>query len=470
MIDDFRDNRDQLQEPFWSNIMLEDQTTLSTKVSQASEPPMLRRWLSNLRLGWKILRARMAEDRTGQQAAAMTYNTLFSLLPVMVLLLVLMSLVLAKQQIHHEEMSFVHRLGLSQLSTRGATGATTKPQFIVQTIIHQIDKMRSVLRSPGTGIVGFITLLWAAISLMNVIETAFNHIYRVTEKRPWTRKFTLYWCVLSLGPLAVAASLFASAKLLAATAALHVSAALFTPFGILVSYAGDWALIFVLYKLIPNTLVRWKAAAVGALAATLLWEAGKYGFGFYVHDLAGYGKWYGNLGLIPLFMLWIYLTWNFLLIGLEIAFIQQYFPVLKRRFIMRRGGRAALADSRWILPLAILLVHRFEAGQKLTAEIAADELGMALEPAEEMLSSLSKAGLVLPIGGPPKQYVLARAPEKIAVEEILHAASDGCHTLTDSMATTAEGHVLRRPRLREFYDLESQWGKRHTLAELAAHT
>ena len=450
--------------------MPEAVTCLPDKSTAPGEPGRVSRWFSNLRIGWKILRARMANDRTGQQAAAMTYNTLFSLLPVMVLLLVVMSLVLAKDQIRHEEMSFVHRLGLNQLSNRGGTGATTKPQFIVQTIIRQIDKMRTVLRSPGTGVVGFITLLWAAISLMNVIENAFNHIYRVTEKRPWPRKFTLYWCVLSLGPLAVAASLFASAKFIALAGSLHVGSAVFTPVGILVNYAGDWVLIFVIYKLIPNARVRWRAAAVGALAATLLWEAGKYGFGFYVHDVAGYGKWYGNLGLIPLFMLWIFLTWNFLLIGLEVAFIQQFFPVLKRRFLMSRGHTTTLTDSRWILPLAILMVHRFHDGKKLTAEVAANELGLALEPAEEMLASLAKAGLILAVGSQPRQYVLAKAPETITVEELMRAGSDRCHTLSDSMPSTDESHVLRRPRLREFYDLESQWGKKHTLAELAAAT
>lgn len=443
--------------------------SLPDKSNDATPTGMVGRWLFNLRIGWKILRVRMADDRTGQQAAAMTYNTLFSLLPVMVLLLVVMSLVLAKDQIRHEEMSFVHRLGLNQLSNRGGSGATTKPQFIVQTIIRQIDKMRSVLRSPGTGVVGFITLLWAAISLMNVIENAFNHIYRVTEKRPWPRKFTLYWCVLSLGPLAVAASLFASAKFIALAGSLHVNSTVFTPFGILISYAGDWILIFVIYKLIPNAKVHWRSAAIGALAATLLWEAGKYGFGFYVHDVAGYGKWYGNLGLIPLFMLWIFLTWNFLLIGLEVAFIQQFFPVLKRRFLMSRGQKTTLTDSRWILPLAILMVHRFQEGKKLTAEVAANELGLGLEPAEEMLTSLAKAGLVLAVGSQPRQYVLAKAPENISVEEIMHAGSDRCHTIADCMQTTDDSHVLRRPRLREFYDLESQWGKKHTLAELAAH-
>ncbi len=450
--------------------MSEGAAPLPDKSSDLRQPGRLVRWFTNLRLGWKILRVRMAADRTGQQAAAMTYNTLFSLLPVMVLLLVVMSLVLAKDQIRHEEMSFVHRLGLNQLSNRGGTGATTKPQFIVETIIRQIDKMRTVLRSPGTGVVGFITLLWAAISLMNVIENAFNHIYRVTEKRPWPRKFTLYWCVLSLGPLAVAASLFASAKFIALAGSLHVGSAAFAPIGILVNYAGDWVLIFVIYKLIPNAKVQWRSAAIGALAATLLWEAGKYGFAFYVHDVAGYGKWYGNLGLIPLFMLWIFLTWNFLLIGLEVAFIQQFFPVLKRRFVMNRGHTTTLTDSRWILPLAILMVHRFHEGKKLTAEAAANELGLALEPAEELLASLAKAGLILSIDSQPRQYVLAKAPEAITVEELMQAGADRCHTLSDSMAGSDESHVLRRPRLREFYDLELQWGKKHTLAELAAAT
>ncbi len=450
--------------------MPEVAASLPDKSSDLRKPGRASRWFSNLRIGWKILRVRMADDRTGQQAAAMTYSTLFSLLPIMVLVLVVMSLVLAKNQILHEEMSLVHRLGLTQLSNRGGSGATTKPQFIVQTIIRQIDKMRTVLRSPGTGVVGFVTLLAAAISLMNVIENAFNHIYRVTEKRPWPRKFTLYWCVLSMGPLAIAASLFASAKFIALAGSLHVGGAEFTPFGLLASYAGDWVLIFVIYKLIPNAQVRWRAAAIGALAATFLWEAGKFGFGFYVHDVAGYGKWYGNLGLIPLFMLWIFLTWNFLLIGLEVAFINQFFPVLKRRFLLNRGQRTTLTDSRWILPVAILMVHRFHEGKKLTAESAANELGLAVEPAEELLSSLAKAGLILAVGSQPRKYVLAKAPETITVEELMHAGSDHCHTLSDSMRATDESEVLQRPRLREFYDLESGWGKKHTLAELAART
>ena len=205
--------------------MSEAATSLPDKSMNPGKPGRASRWFSNLRIGWKILRVRMADDRTGQQAAAMTYSTLFSLLPIMVLVLVVMSLVLAKNQILHEEMSLVHRLGLTQLSNRGGSGATTRPQFIVQTIIRQIDKMRTVLRSPGTGVVGFITLLWASIALMNVIENAFNHIYRVTDKRPWPRKFTLYWCVLSMGPLAIAASLFASAKFIAIAGSLHVGGA-----------------------------------------------------------------------------------------------------------------------------------------------------------------------------------------------------------------------------------------------------
>ena len=221
---------------------------------------------SDLMLGLRILRARIRADRTTQQAAAMTYNTLFSLLPVLVLALVILSLVLSSKQIAGTEHSLIGKLGLTAVHNRGTAGG--KSSLFVDTIIKQIDKMRNVLRNPGTGVVGFATLLWGAISLMNVIEAAFDHIYRVRNRRSWGRRVTLYWCVLSLGPLGVVGSLFITAKLVSIAAGVPRLAILIGPANFLVGYLPDFIIIFIFYKLIPNTHVAWKSAAVGALAAT----------------------------------------------------------------------------------------------------------------------------------------------------------------------------------------------------------
>ncbi len=426
---------------------------------------------SDLMIGLRILRARIRADRTTQQAAAMTYNTLFSLLPVLVLALVILSLVLSSKQIAGTEHSLISKLGLSAVHNRGAAGG--KSTLFVNTIIKQIDKMRNVLRNPGTGVVGFATLLWGAISLMNVIEAAFDHIYRVRNRRSWGKRVTLYWCVLSLGPLGVVGSLFLTAKLVSIAAGVPRLAILIGPANFLVGYLPDFIIIFIFYKLIPNTHVAWKSAAVGALAATLLWELGKIGFGFYVAYAAGYGKWYGNLGLIPLFMLWVYLTWTFLLIGLEVAFIHQHFPLLKRRYGRRSDASDLyLADPRWVLPLSALLVTQFRKGSGVTLDGASEELALPLDTTARLLNLLSESKLVHEVGDNPPMYVLAKAPENVTISELLSVAHHCIQSPADQRVSAAGllGGMTDLPVIRELHEMESKWAQAHTLADIAPAT
>jgi membrane protein len=422
---------------------------------------------SDLWIGIKILRARLRADRTTQQAAAMTYNTLFSLLPVLVLALVILSLVLSGKQIANTEHNLITKLGLSAVHGRGTHGKAA--MLFVDTIIKQIDKMRNVLRSPGTGIVGFATLLWGAISLMNVIEAAFDHIYRVRNRRSWAKRVTLYWCVLSLGPLGVVGSLLITAKLVSLAAGVPRLALIIGPANFLVGYLPDFVIIFIFYKLIPNTLVRWKSAAVGALVATLLWEFGKVGFGFYVAYAAGYGKWYGNLGLIPLFMLWVFLTWTFLLIGLEVAFIHQHLPLLKRRYSRTTDSNEfILADPRWILPLAGLLVVKFRDGQGITLDAAADGLALPLDTTARLLQVLVDANLAHEIGDNPPMYALAKAPERISIADLLTVAHRCVQSPTDSRSQSRSllGSIADLPVISEWHAMESKWAQAHTLADI----
>ncbi len=424
---------------------------------------------ADLCIGMKILRARIRADRTTQQAAAMTYNTLFSLLPVLVLALVILSLVLSSKQIATTEHNLIAKLGLSAVHGRGAKGKSST--LFVNTIIKQIDKMRGVLRSPGTGIVGFATLLWGAISLMNVIEAAFDHIYRVRNRRSWAKRVTLYWCVLSLGPLGVVGSLFITAKLVSLAAGVPKLALIMGPANFLVGYLPDFVIIFIFYKLIPNTLVRWKSSIVGALVATMMWELGKIGFGFYVAYAAGYGKWYGNLGLIPLFMLWVFLTWTFLLIGLEVAFIHQHFPLLKRRYSRRTDSNDLfLADPRWILPLSALLVAKFRDGQGVTLDGASEELALPLDTTARLLNVLSEASLVHEVGDNPPVYALAKAPERITIADLLSVAHHCVQSPADDRIQSLNllGSIANSPLIREWHAMESKWAQAHTLADIAA--
>ncbi len=422
--------------------------------------------LQRLRMLRDIVRQRMAEDRTAQQAAALTYNTLFSILPTIVLALIVMSMVLTTEQVTHEEMIFFKHLGLTSLSTRGANGENS--QLFITTLTNQVQKMRSVLQNPSTGVVGFITLLWGAISLMRVIETAFGHIYRVVTPRPWGRRLTLYWCVLTLGPLGLGISFYLSGVFVAMASSVAAGSVFLAPLSFIGSEVTLWLMIFLFYKLIPNTLVKWQSAMIGALVATVLYELGKYGFGLYVHYLAGYGKWYGNLGLIPLFMFWIYLTWNFMLMGLEVSFVHQHYAVLRRRLLQARQSSSTLVDSRWVLPMAVLMVRQFKLGKTVDADTVSNRLGISPEIAGELLEALEASGLAHGMDGQTRQYSLAKDPQSTTLDELLRAAAARCHSASEAMHTASEhDSPLRSPGMLEYQELEQQWSKSRTLAALA---
>ncbi len=443
--------------------------TIESSVSTEQEQSAGRiTWLlQRLNLIRLILARRISEDRTTQQAAALTYNTLFSLLPTIVLGMIVMSMAFTNADVQHAEVALFSRFGLTQIHNRGATGNNS--DLLIKTLNHTIAKVRVVLQNPGTGAVGFFVLLWAAISLMRVIESTFGHIYSVTTPRPWARRLTLYWCVLTLGPLGLAMSFYFSAKFLVFAGSVSTVQIFMQPLTLLASYVSVWVIILLFYKIIPNTLVTWRAALWGSLAATILWELGKWGFGLYVGYVAGYGKWYGNLGLIPLFMFWIYLTWIFLLLGVEVAYIQQHFRILVRRQLNERSYNTPLIDSHWVLPLAVLLVQRFRQGQTVNPELAAKNLHLAPHIATEFLTALQQAGLVHALDGEEMEYALAKAPENITLRELLHAMGHRCQTLLEaSRAAGADHPLLSAPIILQMHEAQEQWTAGRTLADLAA--
>ena len=144
--------------------------------------------------------------------------------------------------------------------------------------------------------------------------------------------------------------LYAAEFWLGRAEALPVVGPFFAFLGDFGSLAGSFLALVLLYKLLPNTHVRWRPALAGALVAAVLWEASKWAFGLYVSRALPYLKLYGAIGLIPLFLFWLYLNWLIVLFGLEIAFTLQG---MKGRVFERKDPRGALvsADPLWLLPL-----------------------------------------------------------------------------------------------------------------------
>src|SRR5260370_4537565 len=153
--------------------------------------------------------------------------------------------------------------------------------------------------------------------MLVTVEDQLNALWRVTTRRPWSQRVLAYWTLMTLGPLLVGMSLTLSTYL--DTAALRAG---LDPQA-LAQLASGWPHFFarivplvleliactLLYCLIPNCAVRWRDGAVGAAVAAILIEILKIGFAIYIGAMSSYQTVYGALAAIPIFLLWMYVSW-----------------------------------------------------------------------------------------------------------------------------------------------------------------
>jgi len=178
-----------------------------------------------------------------------------------------------------------------------------------------------VQRSAGLTGTGTLFLVVTALILMSTIEKSLNRIWRVDRPRRPTSRLIVYWAVLTLGPLLLGASLGLTSYL----AALPLLAPEFVrgPLQSLLFVATPFFVAMLAFTLIfmivPNRRVRWNHALAGAAFSALAFELSKRGFVFYISNFPTYEKLYGALATIPIFLVWIYVSWVVILLGASLA-------------------------------------------------------------------------------------------------------------------------------------------------------
>lgn len=232
-------------------------------------------------------------------------------------------------------------------------------------------------RSAGLTGAGTLFLIATAILLMSTIERSLNRIWRVKAQRRPTSRLVIYWAVLTLGPLLMGASL-ALTSYLAARSALApeivrgaVQEFLFYLMPFVVALVA-FTLIFVL---VPNRRVLWRHALAGALLSAILFEFAKGGFVWYVANFPTYERLYGALATIPLFLVWIYLSWVVVLLGASVAAALTTFSYRKTEWRWNPRHEFVLAvrllGHLW---LAQRRGHSLSIGDLLSREPAASDL------------------------------------------------------------------------------------------------
>jgi membrane protein len=277
------------------------------------------------------------EDRCLEEAASLSYTSLLSMVPLLAVVFGIVSVFPVFNEWSNALQSLIFDNFLPD------TG-----EQIVPYITTFLDSVSS-LTLPGTLIL-FVT----ALLLMVRIEVAFNRIWRVDRNRTLTNRIVMYWALLTLGPLLIAAAIALSAQDFFQAAGF---AGGFPPWLQKIgTFLLSWLVFTLFFVLVPNRRVRFRDALIGALLSTVLFSAAKAGFVAYVSN-TNYKVIYGALATIPIFLFWLYLVWIVVLLGASLAASLTTFSDYSRydsdwpdrwefQLVMRLVGHLCEAQSR----------------------------------------------------------------------------------------------------------------------------
>lgn len=328
------------------------------------------------------------------RASALTYASLLALVPITAIFFFILTKLEAFSTI---------REGVENLLFRNLIPARSD---VIQEYLTQYTQNVMVL-----GVFGLVALFLTAIFLFNSVEHTINDIWQAKQRRPFLSKFVRFWTVLTFVPGLMGFSFYIAAN-------LHVTDRDIFEYEFL-TYLLNWIAFWFAYQFIPYTRVRVWAAVTGGVVGGTLWELAKGGFNWYITNMTAFDQIYGPLAAVPVFLLWLYLTWVIILFGAEVAYAVQY-P--REGSHLTREEIAGYLDFYSVRAMAEI-VRRFnspDGGKKGTID-ALRAVGIPTEILGEILNRLSQGQLV--VYTEDKNYVPARQPSKIMVREVVEAVT-----------------------------------------------
>ncbi len=261
---------------------------------------------ARLLAGWRFLRYlydQFDQNQGTLNAGALTYTTLFAVVPMMTVTYAMLSSIPSFQGVgvQLEDLIFNHFVPSSGIA--------------VKEYLAQFASQARTLTAVGVGF-----LIVTAYMMLKTIETAFNRIWRVNQPRQGLSSFLLYWAILSLGPLLlglgfVLTSYLVSLPLISDATEVVGKAGLLKLVPLLTSTAA----FTLIYAAVPNCPVVVRHAFIGGLVVALVFEAAKQAFTLFVKHFPSYELIYGAFAAVPMFLAWVFISWLIVLLGAELV-------------------------------------------------------------------------------------------------------------------------------------------------------
>jgi len=322
-----------------------------------------------------LIVSRFVADHGLPTAAALTFTSLLSLVPLMAVSLTLFTAFPVGDRVQLQLQDFVFNNFLP------ASGE------VVQQYLNQFSQKAARMSGPGV-----VFLIATALLLMANIERAFNRIWRIDKRRRPLNRFMVYWAILTLGPLLIGLSVAVTSYLVSMPLLSDAAQRFGLNSGLLLATPAIASVVAfsLLYLVVPNQSVPLTHAVAGGVLAALLFEIAKQIFAYYITLFPTYEMIYGALAVIPLFLVWLYLSWTITLLGAEFCCC---IAIMGRQYRSQVGFSADPLLVRFHLVRLLAIAQR--GGESRSLEALSDQLpGVTEEQLADQLVLLQEASFL----------------------------------------------------------------------------
>jgi len=372
---------------------------------------------------WSHCLRLLKKNNAPQLAAALSYYTVFGLVPLAIVI-VLLFYSIPGYRATGEQLKEILYEELRLTRIEYPDPADPEQTIALTDYLDQvIERFFTGLDRGSLGLVSAVVVIWVALNLLSIIESAFNSIWHVPRGRGFLHRMINYWALLTLVPLLLAAALYATTQYVIWE---NLGTGVLRALRPLTSFVLSLLALFLVYLVMPNAKVQARAALWGATVAALIWGVARWGFGIYVTRFIPYNTMYGLLGLIPLGIFWIYITWVIVLFGLQLTYTTQHLESLQApeaAEAQKPAGRF-IANDLTVLAVAREIAAAFENDQAPVAlEDLCSRLDIPGEFGQQLVEEFVDRGLLAKTTDPREGFTLLRDPAHIRLSDIADAVA-----------------------------------------------
>jgi membrane protein len=350
------------------------------------------------------------QDKIQLRASALSFYTLLSIVPILAMVF-----------------GISQGFGLEEYLKNILTEKFKEHDDMLNVLLGFVDRYLNRINGGFITGIGLIILFWSVMKVLGNIESSFNNIWQIKKSRMVARKFTDYISLLIVAPLfLIIASSFNVSQLESISSSIPFLHYLDSVLKIMVtglSYTLIWFVFTLIYIVIPNTKVRIIPALIAGIIAGTMFQLLQWGYVNFQSLLSGYGAIYGTFAALPLFMMWMELSWLIVLLGAEISFAYQNAVHYEQE---AEGVQVSMKQRRvLVLLVAQKIILNFTEGlPPLNAADIAGRLGVPVRIVRDLIYDLLNARIIIETLNHEVRevaYQPALDPAKITISYVIDA-------------------------------------------------